>query len=72
MAKRWLPHVHFGGASDECVRDEDGGREGFYLAFCWLGWMVGLTISSSWAEHRAMADIRAERLAQEAGAGEQG
>jgi hypothetical protein len=62
---RWLPHIHLGGSNEECVSDQDGGREGFYFSVCWLGWMLGFTLTSSRWEHRLLAEIRAEREANQ-------
>jgi hypothetical protein len=56
--KRWLPHIHFGDVSSECVNDEEGGREGRYFEVCWFGFMVGVTFSSLWAERRRSARFR--------------
>jgi hypothetical protein len=57
----WIPHIHRGGSSDQCTKDDDSGREGFYFAVCWLGWMLGLTLTSRRWEHRLIAELRAKR-----------
>jgi hypothetical protein len=62
---RWLPHIHKGGVSSECVRDDEGGREGYYFEVCWLGWMLGFSLSSLRWERQSMAKIRAEREARQ-------
>jgi hypothetical protein len=61
--RRWLPHIHVGGVCTECVRDEEGGREGRYIGVCWLGFMVEINFVSVYADRRDMARYRAEREA---------
>lgn len=51
--RRWLPHIHFGGASGECPTDDaEGGREGYYFEVCWFGFKVEVGFSSVYAERR--------------------
>jgi hypothetical protein len=64
--KRWIPHIHAGGLAEECICDDEGGRDGWYVNVCWLGFMVSFGVSSIYAERRLMAQFRNERLAREA------
>jgi len=54
--KRWLPHIHFGGTSGECISDKaEGGREGYYFEVCWFGFKAEVSLSSVYAERRRSA-----------------
>jgi hypothetical protein len=58
--RRWLPHIHRGGVSSECVNDDEGGREGWYFGVCWFGFMAEVNFTSIYAERRDMARIRSK------------
>jgi hypothetical protein len=47
--RRWIPHIHRGETTTECTAEDGmcGGREGYYLNICWLGWMIEISLSSA-------------------------
>jgi hypothetical protein len=59
--RRWLPHIHTGGVSSECIRDDaEEGREGYYFEVCWFGWMFGFTLTSQRWQRQYMARLDAK------------